>query len=398
GPDPNNPKSHPKKLDHFVFKRKSINAKNIVWEEDAHLMEIFGANPVEIGIILLDDDPDNVFRTSYAWWTQTECKCRGEMVQLEDGAWAMQATRKTEKHPDGEPWPGNYRYKGGDKDGQAVEGCGDGCPDLERGDCKPSGDLYFVLDKFPTFGAVCRLHTTSYRSIRQISSALLQVQKITGGRLAGIRTMLKVRPEKGTYTDASGKHTTTLYILSLEVDAQDWKKLLASMTETSALFERTRKLLGGGRLEIVEDDGERAPEIAGEFHPRSEIVDEAPPAMRSVQRKSERENPPAQEAAPPGPPRSELPAAIERYESARQQTTAPQAPAASQVPFAVNGNCITEKQLKRFMAICHDTGWTEAEIKVVLREKWNIESRTHILKSQYDAICAYFESPSPEGA
>ena len=37
----------------------------------------------------------------------------------------------------------------GRRKGQPVEPCGDGCPDLERGDRKPSGDLYFILEKFP---------------------------------------------------------------------------------------------------------------------------------------------------------------------------------------------------------------------------------------------------------
>jgi hypothetical protein len=53
----------------------------------------------------------------------------------------MHATRKTSKHPEGEAWPGNYRYVDGPTKGQPVEPCGDGCPDLERGACRPSGDL-----------------------------------------------------------------------------------------------------------------------------------------------------------------------------------------------------------------------------------------------------------------
>ena len=45
-------------------------------------------------------------------------------------------------------------------------------------------------------GSVCRIHTSSYRSIRQIHSALQEIQTFTGGRLAGITGKLVVRPEE----------------------------------------------------------------------------------------------------------------------------------------------------------------------------------------------------------
>src|SRR5437588_8856078 len=115
----------------------------------------------------------------HAFWTQTGCKCHGELVQIanSDGLRSeMQATRRTQKHPEGEPWPGNYKYTDGVKKGQPVEPCGDGCPDLERGDCRPSGDLYFMLEKFPRLGAICRVHTSSYRSIRSLSNGLMQIR------------------------------------------------------------------------------------------------------------------------------------------------------------------------------------------------------------------------------
>lgn len=270
GPDPNDSHSYPKKLDHFVFKRKDMRGKEIVWIEHPEATARYGENPREVGIILMDDDIDNVFRTSYAWWSKTECKCRGDLVAIGTG-YEMRAVRKTEKHPEGEAWPGNYKYTDGTKKGRPCEPCGEGCPDLEEGCCKPSADLYFQLDKFPMMGATCRLHTSSYRSIRQISSALQQAQQTFGG-LSGIRMMLKVRPEKGTYEEDGKKKTTTLHILSLELDAEDWKKLLASATEMKQLFSQQRKLLGVRRIEIVEDEAERAPEIAGEFH--SQVVDE----------------------------------------------------------------------------------------------------------------------------
>jgi hypothetical protein len=294
GPDPSNPNGFPKKLDHFVFKRKAMKGKDVAWESDKDVTARYGENCKEVGIVFMDDDVENVFRTNYTWWKATERQCWGELVQI-GGDWKMQATRRTEKHPEGEAWPGNYKYSDGAKKGQPVEGCGDGCLDLEAGRCKPSADLYFQLDKFPMLGAVCRLHTTSYQSIRQISSGLQQVIQTFGG-LAGVRMMLKVRPEKVKYMDGDKKKTSTAHILSLELDADDWKKLLANATEMKQLFQSQRKMLGAHTVQIVEDEDELAPELAGEFHPVADDEDD---------------DAPKQLPAATGLPKAEIPTSLE---------------------------------------------------------------------------------------
>jgi hypothetical protein len=276
GEPPANEKDHPKKLDHFQIKRKHLVGKDIKWEPDADIMRAYPSRPTELGIILLDDDPEAVFRTSFAWWTATECKCHGELVQIGD-RWKMQATRRTKQHPDGEPWPGNYVYKGGPKDGQPYEQCGDGCPDYELGDCKPSGDLYFILEKFPIFGGVVKIHTSSYQSIKNISSFLNQVYG-TFKRLRGMKAKLKMGPEKISYGDKTGRHSTTAQILRLEIDATGTMgELVDNMTETARLFDDTRKMLGVGRIQIEEDpEPAVAPHIAGEFYPREPGDDDLP--------------------------------------------------------------------------------------------------------------------------
>jgi hypothetical protein len=196
--------------------------------------------------MLIDDDIENVFPSSYAWWTATERKCWG------DGA---SATRRTVEKPGGEP----------------RTTCGSGCPELLSGQCKPGGDLRFVLADFPRLGSVCRIHTCSYRSIRQIHSALQEIQTFTGGRLAGITAKLTVRPEEDTYFDRKEKRkkTSSFWALSLEVEGDDMRKLIANLTENARLFAETRKLLGsGGKVfEVVEDEQEQAPEVTAEFYP-----------------------------------------------------------------------------------------------------------------------------------
>ena len=145
GLPPNGDRNHPTKLDHFVFLRKKKAASGVEWERDPELTQHYGDGCRELYIMLIDDDIESVFPSSYAWWTASERKCWG------DGA---SATRRTTEKPGGQPWTP----------------CGTGCPELGAGQCKPSGDLRFVLADFPRLGSVCRIHTSSYRSIRQISS------------------------------------------------------------------------------------------------------------------------------------------------------------------------------------------------------------------------------------
>jgi hypothetical protein len=248
GLPPNGDRNHPTKLDHFVFLRKKKSANRVEWEADPELTQHYGEQCRELHIMLIDDDIENVFPSSFAWWTATERKCWGDGVS---------ATRRTPEKPGGEPWPQ----------------CGNGCPELAAGLCKPSGDLRFVLADFPRLGSVCRIHTCSYRSIRQIHSALQEIQTFTGGRLAGITAKLTVRPEEATYFDRKEKRkkTSSIWALSLEVEGDDMRKLIANLTENARLFAETRKLLGSGGkvLEVVEDEQEQAPEVTAEFYPAS---------------------------------------------------------------------------------------------------------------------------------
>ncbi len=251
GMPPQGDRNYPSKLDHFVFLRKRKTTKGVEWEPDPELMRHYGSECRAVQIMLIDDDIETVFPTVYAWWTATERKCWGD---------GTRATRRTPAHPGGEPWAP----------------CGGGCPELASGLCKPSGDLRFVLADFPRLGSVCRIHTSSYRSICQIHSALEEIQTFTGSRLAGITAKLVVRPEQATYFDRKEqrKKTTTIWALSLEVDGDDIRKLVANLTGNARLFAETRRRLGWGdrEIEVVEDEDDQAPEITAEFYPENGSV------------------------------------------------------------------------------------------------------------------------------
>jgi hypothetical protein len=171
GLPPNGNCNHPTKLGHFVFLRKRKSASRVGWEVDPDLTAHYGEQCRGLRIILIDDDVENVFPGAYAWWMATERKCWGDGVS---------GTRRTPEKPGRQPWTR----------------CGNGCPELAAGQCKPSGDLRFALADFPRLGGVCRIQTSSKRSIRQIHSVPQEIQTFTRGRLAGIKGKLVGCPDE----------------------------------------------------------------------------------------------------------------------------------------------------------------------------------------------------------
>src|SRR5260370_35586846 len=100
--EPGNKNSHPKGLDHFVVKRKILRGLDVVWEPAPDITEAHAAKPTELGIVCLHDDPEEILRTEYAWWTAAGCKCRGELVQIANGNGAryeVRGIRKTRQQP-----------------------------------------------------------------------------------------------------------------------------------------------------------------------------------------------------------------------------------------------------------------------------------------------------------
>jgi hypothetical protein len=194
-----------------------------------------------------------------------------------------------------------------------------------------------VLADFPRLGSVCRIHTCSYRSIRQIHSPLQEIQTFTGGRLAGITAKLTVRPEEATYFDRKEKRkkTSSIWALSLEVEGDDMRKLIANLTENARLFAETRKLFGSGGkvLEVVEDEQEQAPEVAAEFYPPPL---NGSPATDLTQAASPTETTTA--SAPASSPGETLPSANGSRASGGNVFAKPQAGRITSSPEPNNGN------------------------------------------------------------
>jgi hypothetical protein len=274
GPDLDVENSEPRALFHFVFKRRVMRAGSVLWESAPEVAQVFGEKPTELGVIFLHDDPREVVQSEYAIWTTTGRFCHGELVQIGSNGstrYEMRAIRRTKEHPEGEAWPGGRKYTGGPEKGQPVENCGAGCPELESGNCRPSADLYFILEKFPSLGAICRLHTGSKTSVPNLSSAVEQLHTWNGGRLKGVKAILKVTPEMRWHPGRNGSWQTSIVpTLSLEIGGTTLEGLINDMREPARLLHGAETKFDSDDHEqyvVRESEEERASEIAREFYP-----------------------------------------------------------------------------------------------------------------------------------
>ena len=262
GLPPKDKNDHPHRLDHFIFQRKgqrgSGMSAEVLWEIDLEKTEHYGKGCREVEIILLDNEPDRIFRTEYAWWTATQKQCWGD---------GETATRRTPHDPRGETW----------------EPCAnDDCLDLLEERCRPSGDLYFLLADYPTLGTVCKLHTSSYQSIREIHAALEDIRNHTNGRLIGLRIKLFVRPEKNAYRDDQGNRKSgTKHVLGLELAANDVKQFASQTLATPETSEAVDRQLAGHEIEIDDPEEEQASTLKAEFYPATDIKPAPSPAASS---------------------------------------------------------------------------------------------------------------------
>lgn len=279
GPAPDDENGSPRALFHFVFKRRTMRGQTVCWEPAPDIAQVFGDKPTELGVIFLHDDPREVCPSEYALWTRKGRLCHGELVQIANGnasRYEMQAIRRTTEHPEGESWPGGHKYADGPVKGQPIEGCGEGCPELASGKCGPSADLYFILEKFPSLGAICRLHTGSKTSVPNLSNAVAQLHSWNGSRLKWVRAILKVRPELRWHPGQYGEwESSVVPILSLEIGGTTLQSLGIDVAVPARLPVEAGPLGAcerGVPFVVRENEVERAQEIADEFYPQNKNV------------------------------------------------------------------------------------------------------------------------------
>jgi hypothetical protein len=120
-------------------------------------------------------------------------------------------------------------------------------------------------------------------------------------------------------------------------------------------------------------------------------------ALLAVAAEDEDDDAQAAQAAKP----VDAPAAHARLAKA-QDAPAKAAAAPSEKPAAagstLKGKTISEQQQKRLFAIAKGAGWTNDDIKLVLKSKWNLDHTHEINWSAYDSVCAFFKQPPDQVA
>lgn len=225
----------PMKLDHFLVTTTEFDSETGDLKLNDKIMEKIGNNCRLLHICLPYDDINLNFQSSYARYTKTKCLCRG------DG--------KTAKTDDG-----------------AIITCNPKtCIFAQEKQCKPTGILSVILEDAPSIGGVFKFRTTSWNSIRNISSSLHFItSKITGGVLAGIPLNMVLIPK--TVQIPGGKGTTEIYMVNLEIPH--------SMSKMREMAREEAKLRAETLLDIRAIEANAAKQLALHEAPSPEEVKE----------------------------------------------------------------------------------------------------------------------------
>ena len=227
----------PVKFDSFVVtSRERGSDDNFL--RDAAVHADVGDKPVELAIRLLFDRPEENFFSQFVEYQGRTCvlRCDGTTCQ-------NQATGEV-----------------GDCTRQTKEEC----------QCKPYGRLPVMLEAAPFIGAFYTFRTTSWETIRNISSTL---ELLYGwfGSVMGLPLTLKMYPAEVTYTSRDGeRHTGKAYKVAL-VQRGSFEALQKQAIAAQEVRELGRKqlalLAAGTSAELEEIDAAEVVDIADEFFP-----------------------------------------------------------------------------------------------------------------------------------
>ena len=379
--------NYPRKLDYFVFlkkveavvfaccggvkpthmkscqKQEARTHSDIRWVVDELLMEFYGDQCKQVDIVLIGDDPEETFRTEMAAYASNRCWCRG------DGKTAQRRVPLAANNGVAEfPPKGPFQTF----TGPCATG---GCEYAKaKGDkaalCKPSADFTFMLKDFPQLGTVDRIHTSSFQSIGEISSALTDMQGILG-RLQGVSCELYVAPDKASFQSQGATKTGTKYVLGLRVKADSFKNLLTNMAEGTediiAVQKRVQILPPAPALIVDEDDDERGAAIQPEFYPPDRRPDPSVEASRTGSRQVD--NP--AKSAPPKQEQAKQPApAMSQNETARKLGKRPDSEQATDIKLSGLSSAILIKSNRdgKYQSVTF-----EFPDKLINMQNWHVE-------------------------
>lgn len=216
----------PQKLDHFLITTNERGADNNFKLDDS-LHKIFGDVPKQIAVRLIYDDISLNFATRYICYYGKTVFCSGDGEEAQrlqkDGSHKATTCPCERQDP---------KFTGDDGKG--------------KGKCKINGILSVIIDGAQTVGGVWKFRTTSYNSVVGILSSLAMIQRITGGRLAGIPMMMTVSP-KTVANPLDGKQQT-IYVVGLQ-----YAGTMDSLRETGYQIAMTEAKHGISMARIEED-------------------------------------------------------------------------------------------------------------------------------------------------
>lgn len=258
--------TYPRKVAYFQFTRPIMSDDGVeVYVPDfdaieAHSFRERPGPPTEIDIMFLDDAP---FSGSYQMWSASELKCSG------DGENALRvlsmATTPEEKALASEA------QAHGNKHFPVIGGCWTyNCP-YSTAPCKPGASIKFQLVSSIRVGGTAFFHTSSFRSIIQIFSAIERIKDLTGGRIAGIPLKMVVRSHVTNHNNQKAIQQN----VSIEFRASDMDSLRKDLIEQAWKFRQTAAIAETPvrMIEAAPDsDGElMSPQaITAEFYPEPE--------------------------------------------------------------------------------------------------------------------------------
>ena len=213
----------PVKLPYFLITTMERDADGLLME-DSQVMGQYPDKPKEIDIMLLHDEIEKNFQSAYTLFTGTTCKCRG------DGETALRFNRDGSTETVKCDTSKCKYFLGVDEDGKEV-----------KARCKYNGVLTCLLLKTNRLGGVFKFRTTGFFSVRNITTSLVFISELTGGRLRGIPFKLTVG---GKNSSVAGRGT--FYTVNLEYHGTPNELLECVMTvaKTRALLKRDVKSLG----------------------------------------------------------------------------------------------------------------------------------------------------------
>jgi len=244
----------PKKLDHFRVVKNQRDAKGDYLRDP--IMDELGEKPRELDIMLITDDIELAFPTSYAYYAGKICICRG------DGQTATRTLKsgKTEQ----------------------VE-CDVECKYRKDKKCKPSGVLNCLLTKANSIGGCYKFRTHGYSSCQAIISSLWFIKQLTGGVVAWIPLKLKLN-EKLVEVD---KEMKKVYFASIEYQGKAKELIEKAMEVRKEQIDRRidmQKLEAQAKKMLTYDGetSEDAAEIQEEFYPENSTDEIMKPVSATV--------------------------------------------------------------------------------------------------------------------